>query len=281
MTSTTFHIHNPDVRTPDRQCQSLLTPQEEDQLIYAGFAIPAHGLPPAAVTVLVDAVDALAAARFSSPAQKTYQEDFPGQYIRDPHKTDPRFLTVPLLDYPLADTARAVLGPRIVLRNSNIRITHPRSGDSTIWHTDYRPHVSPPPRLGAFPAVITALIYLDPADEQTGPLYVVPGTHRAPGQPPATMDPLAGQAEVVIAPGQVIVMNAALWHRGGANTSPDRTRRLITVQLSTIFMATHSFIDTPPSAAYTRLAEQARSAADEPLLELLGMGGINPVGALY
>jgi hypothetical protein len=159
MTSTTFHIHNPDVRTPDRQCQSLLTAEEEDQLIYAGFAIPAHGLPPAAVTVLGDAVDALAAARFSSPDQKTYQEDFPGQYIRDPHKIDPRLLTVPLLDYPLADTARAVLGPRIVLRNSNVRITHPRSGDSTIWHTDYRPHVSPPPRLGAVPAVITALIY--------------------------------------------------------------------------------------------------------------------------
>jgi Phytanoyl-CoA dioxygenase (PhyH) len=236
---------------------------------------------PAAVTVLGDAVDALAAARFSSPAQKTYQEEFPGQYIRDPHKTDPRLLTMPLLDYPLADTARTVLGPRIVLRNSNIRITHPRSGDSTIWHTDYRLHVSPPPRLGAFPAVITALIYLDPADEQTGPLYVVPGTHRAPGQPPATTDPLAGQAELVIAPGQVIVMNAALWHRGGANTSRDRTRRLITLQLSTIFMATHSFADTPPSAAYTRLAEQASSTADEPLLELLGMGGINRADALY
>jgi ectoine hydroxylase-related dioxygenase (phytanoyl-CoA dioxygenase family) len=95
------------------------------------------------------------------------------------------------------------------------------------------------------------------------------------------VDPLAGQAEPVIAPGQVIVMNAALWHRGGANTSRDRMRRLITLQLSTIFMATHSFAGTPRSAAYTRLTEQARCTADEPLLELLGMGGINPAGALY
>src|ERR1022692_4592856 len=167
MTSTTFHIHNPDVRAPDRQCRSLLSAEEEDQLIDAGFAIPAHGLPPAAVTVLGDAVDALAAERFSSPDQKTYQEDFPGQYIRDPHKTDPRLLTVPLLDYPLADTARAVLGPRIVLRNSNIRITPPRSGPSPIWPTPHPPRVSPPPRPGPSPAVITALIYLDPADELT------------------------------------------------------------------------------------------------------------------
>jgi hypothetical protein len=281
MTCTTFHIHNPDVRNPSRQCRSLLTRQEEDQLISAGFAMPARGLPPAAVTALGEAVDALAAARFSSPAQKTYQEEFPGQYIRDPHKIDPRLLTVPLLDYRLADTARAVLGPRIALRNSNIRITHPGSGDGTVWHADYRPHVSPPPRLGDFPAVITALIYLDPADERTGPLYVAPGTHRTPGQPAATMDPLDGQEELVIAPGQVIVMNAALWHRGGANISRDRKRRLITLQLATIFMAAHSFADTPPSAAYTRLAEQARSEADEPLLELLGMGGIDRANALY
>ena len=267
MTSMTFHIHNPDVRTPRRQCPSLLTQDEEDQLIHAGFAIPARRLPPAIVAVLGDAVDQLAAARFTSPDQKTYQEEFPGQYIRDPHKTDPRLLTMPLLDYPLADTARALIGPRIVLRNSSIRITHPRSGDSTIWHTDYRPHISPPPRLGAFPAVLTALIYLDPADEQTGPLYVVPGSHCVPEQPPATMTPLKEQAKLLITPGQVVVMNAALWHRGGENISRSRARRLITLQLSTIFMATHSFADTPPSAAYSQLVEQARAAADEPLLE--------------
>lgn len=226
-------------------------------------------------------MDALAAGLFRSPDQRTYEEDFRGQYIRDPHKTDPRFLTVPLLDYPLANTVRAVLGPRIVLRNSNVRVTRPGSGDSTVWHPDYRPHVSPPPRLGALPPVITALVYLDPADDQTGPLYVIPGTHRTPEQPAATTENLPGQVKLVIEPGQVVVMNAALWHRGGENTSPGSTRRLITLQMSTIFTGTHSFAVTPPSAAYTRLTEQARSEADEPLLELLGMGGTNPVAALY
>src|SRR3954468_20521570 len=136
MPSTAFRIHNPDVRTPDRHCPSLLSPDEEDQFTEAGFVIPALRLSPAAVEALSRAVDALAATRFSSPAEKTYQDEFPGQYIRDPHKADPRLLTVPLLDYPLADTVRTLLGPRIVLRNSNIRITHPGSGDDTIWHTD-------------------------------------------------------------------------------------------------------------------------------------------------
>ena len=95
------------------------------------------------------------------------------------------------------------------------------------------------------------------------------------------MSPIAGQVELVIAPGQVVMMNAALWHRGGPNISHDRTRRLITLQLSSIFMSTHNFAVTPPSAAYTRLAEQARNKGNEPLLELLGMGGIDPVSALY
>jgi hypothetical protein len=281
MTGITFHIHNPDVRNPDRPCTSLLSQDEEDRLVGDGFVIPARRVRSATVTALGEAVDTLAASRFSSPAQKTYQDEFPGQYIRDPHREHPQIITALLLDYPLADTARSLLGPRIVVRNSNIRITHARSGDSTIWHTDYRPHVSPAPRLGDFPAVITALVYLDPADAQTGPLYVLPGSHRTHVQPPATMSPLAQQQELLLAPGQVVLMNAALWHRGGPNTSRDRTRRLITVQLSSIFMSAHSFTDTPQSAAYTRLVAQARDTADEPLLELLGMGGIDPVTALY
>jgi hypothetical protein len=281
MPGTTFRIHNADVSTPSRHCPTLLTPGEEDRLAEAGFVIPARRLPPAALQILRSAADDLAATRFSSPEQKTYQDEFAGQYLRDPHKADPRLLTVPLLDYPLADTVRTLLGPRITLRNSNIRITHPGTGDSTVWHTDFRPHVWPHPRLGGGPVIITALVYLDPADLQTGPLYVVPGSHLTPAQPAATLEPLAGQEELFIEPGQVIVMNAALRHRGGPNTSRDRIRRLLTLQMSTIFISPHNFSSTPPSAAWTQLTEHARNTADEPLLELLGMGGINPVSALY
>jgi hypothetical protein len=90
MPSTAFRIHNPDVKMPDRHCPSLLSPGEEDQFTEAGFVIADRRLPPAAVAALGNAVDALAAAPFSSPAEKTYQDEFPGQYIRDPHKADPR-----------------------------------------------------------------------------------------------------------------------------------------------------------------------------------------------
>lgn len=51
--------------------------------------------------------------------------------------------------------------------------------------------------------------------------------------------------------------------------------------MSTIFMPPHTFAATEPSAAYDRLVEEARHDGDEPLVELLGLGGIDPVHALY
>ena len=223
---------------------------------------------------------ALVAARFPSAAEKTYTDEFAGQYIRDPHKQNPRILTASLLDFPLADTVRCLLGPRIALRNTNLRVTRPHSGDDTIWHTDYRPHTSPPPPLPSAPAVITILIYPDAADTDTGPLFVVPGSHLLARRPAPTHDQIADQVAVCVQPGQVVLINAALWHRGGPNNS-ERKRRLITLQMSTIFMQTFNFEPSLPSAAYQHLVEQARARHDEPLLELLGLGGLTASNGLY
>ena len=184
----------------------------------------------------------------------------------------PRTLTIPLLDFPLADTIRSLMGPRILLRNSNIRVTHPRTGDSTVWHTDFRPHISPRPRLTHAPAVVTLLIYLDKADATTGQLYVVPGSHDRPEQPGAIDADIPEQLALTIEPGQVVLMNAATWHRGGPNISRDRQRRLVTLQLSSVFMAPFNFETAQPGAAYRELLERASHDNNEPLLELLGEG---------
>jgi ectoine hydroxylase-related dioxygenase (phytanoyl-CoA dioxygenase family) len=167
-----------------------------------------------------------------------------------------------------------------VLRNSNIRVTQPGSGDATIWHTDYRPHTTPAPRLPSAPTVITILLYLDPADGETGPLFVVPGSHLRAEQPSPEADTVDGQVALKVEPGQIVVMNGALWHRGGPNHS-DRIRRLITLQLSTIFMTEFNFEPSMPSPAFQRLLETSRTRRDEPLLELLGLRGVNPTSASY
>ncbi|KAA9375530.1 phytanoyl-CoA dioxygenase family protein [Microbispora cellulosiformans] len=279
--SVSYTIHNADVLQRERRCPSLLTEDESATFLETGVVVPEAKLSAAQLQVLEQATDALVGARFGDSGERTYTQEFAGQYIRDPHRRDPRFLTVPLLDYPLADTVRNLLGPRIVLRNSNIRVTRPGSGDGTVWHTDFRPHVSPPPPLGAAPAVITVLLYLDPPDAEVGPLYVVRRSHLRAEQPAPEARPLPDEQEMTVSPGQVVLMNSAVWHRGGQNVSASRTRRLITLQFSTVFMAPFNFEQAEPSADYLALVADAFGRRDEPLLELLGLGGLDPKNVGY
>jgi hypothetical protein len=279
--SITYIIHNDDVAQPRRICQSVLTTCEETSFLTNGVVVPHQRLGQVGVDELRDAVDRLGTKRFPEPLAVGGDAEFAGQYLRDPHKQDPRILTVPLVDFPLADTARCLAGPRVLLRNSNIRRTQPGTGDATIWHTDYRPHTTPAPRLAAAPAVITMLVYLDPASVGTGPLFVVPGSHARAQQPPHTHDDLPDQVVLCVEPGQVVLMNAALWHRGGPNHSPDQVRRLVTLQVSSVYMSPFNFEPSLPSPAFLRLVEQARARRDEPLLELLGLGGVNPSSTGY
>jgi ectoine hydroxylase-related dioxygenase (phytanoyl-CoA dioxygenase family) len=278
--SITYTIHNGEVTIPERTCRSVLDANEEAALISAGVVVPSLRLPQTAVGQLRDAVDTAVADRFPTATDKTYKQEFTGQYVRDPHKQDPRIVTAALLELPLADTVRCLIGPRVALRNSNVRVTQPGTGDETVWHTDYRPHTTPAPRLPSAPTVITILLYLDPADTDSGPLFVVPGSHLRAEQPQPTAEPVDEQVALQAQPGQIVMMNSALWHRGGPNHS-DRIRRLLTLQLSTIFMTEFNFEPSFPSPAYQRLLEQARAARDEPLLELLGCGGMNPFSARY
>lgn len=69
--------------------------------------MPRARLSEAAVDQLREAVDTLVADRFPSPTEKTYKQEFVGQYIRDPHKQGPR--TAALLRLPLADTRHGLL----------------------------------------------------------------------------------------------------------------------------------------------------------------------------
>jgi hypothetical protein len=277
-----YIIHNDDIAQPRRVCHSMLTPTEEARFLHDGVVVPGQRLAGNALDALRDAVDALCADRYPhQQADAGGDAEFSGEYVRDPHTLDPRILTVPLLNFPLADTARTLLGPRVALRNSNIRRTRPGTGHATIWHTDYRPHTTPAPPLPAAPAVITILVYLDAADAESGPLFVVPGSHAQPRQPPRTHHDLPDQVAIGLDPGQVVLINAALWHRGGPNHSPDQARRLVTLQLCSVYMSPFNFETGIPAPAYQRLLEQAKARHDEPLLELLGLGGVNPTSARY
>ena len=94
------------------------------------------------------------------------------------------------------------------------------------WHTDDGFYPIPRPR--SLPLGISTIWAIDPFLAANGATEVLPGSHRWGDEHPDDRR----DAELVAAempPGSVLIFDAALWHRGGANTT-DGTRLCMTVQ---------------------------------------------------
>jgi ectoine hydroxylase-related dioxygenase (phytanoyl-CoA dioxygenase family) len=114
-----------------------------------------------------------------------------------------------------------VLGPRFKLSSLNARWPDPGEAAGQPLHAD----------VGAIPDaqgfwVANALFMLDDFTAENGALRAVPGTHRAGRLPQdALADPRAPHPDEVLVTGRagdVVVMNAHLWHGGTANRTRDR-----------------------------------------------------------
>jgi hypothetical protein len=116
-----------------------------------------------------------------------------------------------------------VLGPRFKLSSLNARAAEPAGGEVQPLHVDAG---AVPDQHGAW--VCNALWMLDDFTAENGSLRVVPGTHRSGRRPQdALADPRAPHPDEVLVTGRagdVVVMNAHLWHGGTANRT--RGRRL-------------------------------------------------------
>jgi len=94
------------------------------------------------------------------------------------------------------------------------------------WHTDDAFYPIPRPR--PFPLGISTIWAIDRFSAANGATELLPGSHRWVGRKPgARRDDRPATAEM--APGSVLVFDAALWHRGGANAT-DGTRLGVTIQ---------------------------------------------------
>lgn len=130
------------------------------------------------------------------------------------------FLEAMLAKGVLAHVAH-VLGPRFKLSSLNARAAEPHGGGPQPLHVD----------AGALPDergdwVCNALWMLDDFTTQNGTLRVVPGSHRSGRRPQdALADPTAPHPDEVLVTGRagdVVVMNAHLWHGGTANRTDGR-----------------------------------------------------------
>jgi hypothetical protein len=115
-----------------------------------------------------------------------------------------------------------VLGPDFKLSSLNIRSANPHNGCAQPLHVD----------SGALPdaqgnSVCNSVWLLDDFTERNGALRVVPGSHKwgrapGPGAKPEGEILMTGKA------GDVIVMNAHMWH-GGSENYTDHQRRAMHV----------------------------------------------------
>src|SRR5262245_19158526 len=126
-----------------------------------------------------------------------------------------------MLEPAVLELVAQVLGPRFKLSSLNARSAEPGDAAAQPLHAD----------MGALPDaqgywVCNALFMLDDFTPENGSLRAVPGSHRGGRLPGSALaDPRAPHSSEVLVTGRagdVVVMNAHLWHAGTANRSPRR-----------------------------------------------------------
>lgn len=132
----------------------------------------------------------------------------------------------PLIDLvehpPILGNMQALYGSRTQLLQYDFLYQPPLSeGPARSWHRDF---VFP----GDYPLSSNNILYLQDMDDEIGPTYVVPGSHRGwldlPDEEEKT-SPRTDEVAIYAEAGDVAIINAAVLHSGAINRSADRHRR--------------------------------------------------------
>lgn len=159
-----------------------------------------------------------------------------------------------------------VLGPRFKLSSLNVRSANPGNGGGQPLHTD----------MGALPDengfwVCNTIWLLDDFTPENGAVRAVPGTHRSGRLPPEVLtDPAATVPDEVLVTGRagdVIVMNAHLWHGGTPNRTGSERRALhaFYCRADKPQQQYQKKLLRPETAAALTPAQRAICALDDPL----------------
>ncbi len=150
-----------------------------------------------------------------------------------------------LLDHPTIFTRiQALLGNCVQLHSATARVTEPGAPDQS-WHRDGPWPVDPDGTpYGSIPGQINCGYYLDELTMQNGPIVLVPGSQRAPFKPPEGYPRFPDEKYVLAKPGQAVLFNGWLYHRGAANKS-DTRRRVCLMCYQNAWMKSRESFDGP------------------------------------
>ena len=159
---------------------------------------------------------------------------------------DTRFLKL-LDNKPVIKRIEAILGHCIQLHSATARVTEPNTPNQN-WHRDGPWPVDPEGTpFGSIPGQVNCGYYLDELTEENGPIAVVPGSHKALFKPPTQDIDLPDQKLILAKPGQAIIFNGWLYHRGLGNKSNSK-RRVCLMCYQNSWMKSRETFDGPVSS---------------------------------
>ena len=189
------------------------------------------------VGTLRDALDATFTRRGEQFTHRLLEEDDRFAFLLD--------------NAPVLRRITAILGTCVQLHSATARVTTPGAPDQD-WHRDGPWPVDPDGTpIGSTPGQINCGYYLDELTAENGPIAIVPGSQRAPFRPPRGHPEFPDQLVVLARPGQAVMFNGWLYHRGVANRS-DKARRVCLMCYQNAWMKSREPFDGP---RVTRLRE--------------------------
>jgi ectoine hydroxylase-related dioxygenase (phytanoyl-CoA dioxygenase family) len=201
--------------------QAKLSSRQRGFLLGRGYLVVRSLLDQAVLARIRDRLDGLVRVTVAAWANDPSLDTTEACVVAEFDPADPGF--APCHQHPLlADAARLVLGDPWHVRSLDLRAPIPGAGEQGL-HPDYAERRTEGPWQ-----TLSAMWCVTPFTRDSGPLRVIPGSHRR-AEPPIDMEhgyatgmgPHPDEVKIIAPPGSVILFNAAdLWHSGTFNYTP-------------------------------------------------------------
>lgn len=184
----------------------------------------------------------------------------------------PRSMMPALANPTVLDFAEQVMGPFVQLDNLTLvgfPSVDPESAKGKVshWHRDRWAHLP----LGVYerPLAVNAITYFQDLDEKSGPLRVIPGSHRRAVslEPEELRKPHPDEQLVCAKAGDIVFIHNMILHSGTPNTS-GKTRYFFSLYYNQSWMKT---TDNHSGPNTQQLIAEARRKGDRRLLRLFGV----------
>jgi Phytanoyl-CoA dioxygenase (PhyH) len=211
--------------------QAKLTSRQRTFLLGQGYLVVRSQLAPAVLGPIKDRLDGLVRETVAAWAEDPSLDTTEACVVAEFGADDPGF--APCSQHPLlADAAALVLGDAWHVRGLDLRAPIPGAGEQGL-HPDYGNR-----RVEGPWQTLSAMWCITPFTRDSGPLRVIPGSHRRAEPPIDTergyatgMGPHPDEVKIIAPAGSVVFFNAAdLWHSGTFNYTP-AARLALTVHL--------------------------------------------------